>query len=252
MPVHWRELRQLACAAILIACGSSSPNDLFSGSRGPACSPGTAEVCKTAGSACVAHRLCRSDGLAFESCTCDSSGAGAGGSAGHLGTGGEPFLSGGAGGAGGGFSNDSGGGGSHANDSGGAGGSLPMTCPARSFNGTATGSNYKSSLGTKIDVKASIAFTVDAAGTITGTYTGVSPNTSSAVLSGTMDCSTLAVTIAIENGTYPGSLFPPSAGGTFTGTLTGDYASNASAFSGQWTIQEGKPAYGGQGTWTAN
>lgn len=189
--------------------------------------------------------------MAFESCTCDSSG-GTGGSAGNVSAGGEPSLSGGAGGAGGLISHDSGGGGSHANDSGGAGGSLPMTCPARTFKGTATGSNYKSSLGTTIDVKAAIAFTVDAGGAITGTYTGASTNTSSAVLSGTMNCSTLSVTIAIENGTYPGALFPPSAGGTFTGTMTGDYASNAMTFSGQWTIQEGKPAYGGQGTWTAN
>jgi hypothetical protein len=188
--------------------------------------------------------------MAFGSCTCDSGGTGGGGAAGQLGAGGEISLGGGAGGA---LPDpNSGGGGSQANGSGGSGGTAPAACPARAFNGTATGSNYKSSLGTKIDVKATIAFTVDQAGTINGTYTGVSPGTSSAVLGGTMNCATSTVTIAIQNGTYPGSLFPPSAGGTFTGTLTGDYSSATATFSGQWTIQEGKPAYGGQGTWTAN
>jgi hypothetical protein len=119
----------------------------------------------------------------------------------------------------------------------------------KSFSGTMTGPSYTTSLG-KYPLKATIAFTVDERGTITGTYTSTSPGSAMAQLSGTMTCATSAVTIALK-GSYPGTLFPPTAGGTYTGTLTGEYSTMSASFSGQWTIKENNPTYGGDGTWSA-
>lgn len=125
----------------------------------------------------------------------------------------------------------------------------PATCPVKSFSGTMTGANYNTVLG-KLAFKATIAFTVDERGTITGTYTSTSPRSAMAQLSGTMTCATSAVTIALQ-GSYPGTLFPPIAGGTYTGTLTGAYSATSASFSGPWTIKENNAAYGGDGTWSA-
>jgi hypothetical protein len=93
-----------------------------------------------------------------------------------------------------------------------------------------------------------IEFTIDANGSVTGTYSGKNPNNNSkADLVGTLDCSTSELTMNVENGTYPGVL------GTtvqFSGTMPGKYSPDTRSFSGTWSLSDTN-SQSGKGTWTA-
>jgi hypothetical protein len=124
-------------------------------------------------------------------------------------------------------------------------GGTSFVCPTGHFTGMLQGP-YTSLTGTR-EIGASIDFSVNINGSVTGTFTG--PGPSKATLNGSVDCSTGVLTVNIENGTYPGVL-----GGTtkFSGTLGGQYNVDANAFvQGTWTITESSnKSNGGTGTWS--
>jgi hypothetical protein len=127
---------------------------------------------------------------------------------------------------------------------GGTGGTSTFPCPTGHFTGMLTGP-YTSLTGTR-DIGASIDFSVNINGSVTGTFSG--PGPAKATLNGSVDCATGVLTVGIENGTYPGVL-----GGTtkFSGTLGGQYNVDAGAFvQGTWTITESSKNNGGTGTWS--
>jgi len=95
-------------------------------------------------------------------------------------------------------------------------------------------------------VAGNIEFTVDANGSVTGSYSGTDPNNgSTADLVGTLDCSTFELTMNVENGTYQflGTV-------RFSGTMPGRYSPETRAFSGSWSISD-TSSQSGKGTWTA-
>ena len=118
------------------------------------------------------------------------------------------------------------------------------TCPSGSYSGT-----YMGTYGlTQSQVKGNIDFTMDASGNVTGRYMGTTPNNGSkADLNGTFDCTTLALSMRVENGTYPGIIGNVH----FTGTMPGTYSSETRSFSGTWNISDDN-SQSGSGTWTAN
>jgi hypothetical protein len=96
-------------------------------------------------------------------------------------------------------------------------------------------------------VNGSIEFDVDANGSVTGKYTGTTPNNNSkADLAGTLDCSTLELTMNVENGTYQllGTV-------RFSGSMPGTYSPETRAFSGTWSLADTSGSNSGTGTWTA-
>lgn len=100
----------------------------------------------------------------------------------------------------------------------------------------------------KQSVSGNIEFSVDANGGVSGTYMSKTPNTSSkADLSGTLDCSTFALTMSVENGTYPGLIGNVH----FSGTMPGTYSPDSKSFSGTWNLSDDN-SQSGTGTWSAN
>ena len=231
-------LRWLACGTFLfgvLGCGGSSGDTLFGQNcQGAACSapPGAGGIAT-------------------------SGGAGGIGAGGIIGVGGIiPFGGGGgasgfsAGGVGfdtGGFSFSTGGVAGLPDGSIGSGGEggAASTCPVGHYSGSYAGT-YGSLLLGMNPVGGNIEFTVDASGSVTGTYTGTNPNNSStADLVGTLDCSTFELTMNVENGTYQllGTV-------RFSGTMPGKYSPDTRAFSGTWSLSDTN-SQSGKGTWTA-
>jgi hypothetical protein len=119
-------------------------------------------------------------------------------------------------------------------------------CPSGTYTGKLTGT-YVSAAGlSRADVGATITFSVTATGVVTGTYTG--PSSATATLAGAVDCSTLALSLTIENGTYLVGFRPVN----FTGTIGATYSRTTTTFvDGTWTMSEpSSAADGGSGTWT--
>ena len=230
-----------ACGALSLGCGSHDDTGLFGTRPTGACS---SAPCVGA-NACAGHQECGSDGT-LGACRCDSAEASGGqanatdaagtGEINRPATGGTP----GSGGA-------SGGGGGAAIDSGSPGKDppAPAPCPAGQYKGKLSGT-YVSGFS-RADVGATIDFSVDSSGPVTGSYKG--PNGAAATLSGTLDCSTGELSVNIQSGSYSLSPLPGTA--SFDGTISGRYSRDSSAFvDGTWTIEEpGSSLNGGTGTW---
>jgi hypothetical protein len=123
----------------------------------------------------------------------------------------------------------------------------PAECPSGVYTGKLSG-NYRAAGGlSNKDVGGMIAFTVDHSGAVSGSYSG--PNSATATLSGSMNCATADITIAIQGGTY--LLTPAPGSAKFEGTLTAHYDATQQKFvNGSWTMTEPNSAVdGGTGTW---
>lgn len=161
-----------------------------------------------------------------------AAGSSMGGVSGFLSTGGDSFSTGGAGLPDGSIG------------SGGQGGAAG-TCPAGNYSGTYEGMYGGGILGMN-PVNGDIEFTIDANGSVTGKYTGRNPNNSSkADLVGTLDCTTFALSMTVENGTYQllGTV-------RFSGTMPGKYSPETRSFTGTWSLSDTN-SQTGTGTWTA-
>jgi hypothetical protein len=96
-------------------------------------------------------------------------------------------------------------------------------------------------------VSGTIEFSVDANGSVSGTYASTNPNTSSkADLTGNVDCTTFLLTMRVENGTYPGIIGNVK----FSGTMPGTYSPDSHSWSGTWKLSDNN-SQSGSGTWTA-
>lgn len=252
--VRFRGIWPLSVACLAWSCGSSSgpSSSLFSATK---CTAGETTACTDDTNHCTGHVTCGPDGTPGP-CICDTA-SGSGGAFGSGGFAGTPPGSGGVppfGGAGGssGFPNTGGvpfgTGGVSVFDgsvaSGGAGGA-GSTCPAGHYAGTYSG--MYGGLLSKQKVDGTIDFTVDVNGAVTGTYAGTTPNNGSkADLNGTVDCTTSALTMRVENGTYPGLLSTVH----FTGTMPGTYSPESQSWTGTWQISDDN-SQSGNGTWSA-
>ncbi len=130
---------------------------------------------------------------------------------------------------------------------GGQGGAVGV-CPVGRFSGPYEGM-YGSLIGMN-PVNGNIEFNVDANGSVTGKYTGTTPNNNSkADLVGTLDCSTLHLTMNVENGTYTQLLVGMV---KFSGTMPGTYSPDTRSFTGTWSLSDTSGSNNsGTGTWAA-
>jgi hypothetical protein len=124
--------------------------------------------------------------------------------------------------------------------------SLPPTaCQVGSYAGKLNGI-YKSGSGiTQAQIGATISFSVDASGAVSGTYAG--PSSSKATLTGSVDCQTGNLEVQVTHGSYVVTFVTVN----FSGTLTGVYdLVNGQFTDGEWQLSEpNDSADGGQGTW---
>jgi hypothetical protein len=225
-------------------CGSPSGDSLFAHGAGKSC---TAAVVCTGPGACSGHEACGEDGK-LGPCTCDvvnqhqEAGVSTGGTTATSsgGSGGTSELDSG---------DDIGTGGSPLVDSGPVkvvDSSSPATCPVGSYSGKLSGIYKAAGSISQSDVGATITFSVDSNGAVTGTYSG--PSSAKATLSGNLDCRTGALNVLVEKGTYTPPLSLPV---DFSGTLTGTYDVLGGSFrDGKWKLTEPNDALdGGQGDW---